>query len=135
MKLKCLNDTITQTSYCIVAEKNKKNYSFRFIMSVTLAKKICFQMNVTLHFQYNFNFFLSTLPSINTSTFLSHNFQCNFKFVFFLGSLVKMLCLMIISFHFLICVQLKKWNEIIIRHNTFILKRREYFFNQNHTMS
>jgi len=102
-------------------------YSLRFKMSIILVKKNCFKINVTLHFQYNFNFFLSTLPSINTSTFLTHNFQYNFKFVFFLDSLVKVLCLMIISFHFLICVQLTK--------TTFILKRREYFFNQNHTMS
>jgi len=57
------------------------------------------------------------IPSINTPTFLSHNFQCNFNFVFFLGSLVKVLCLMIISFHSLICVQLTK--------TTLILKRRE----------
>jgi len=64
-------------------------------------------------------FFLPTLPSINTPTFLSHNFQCNFKFVFFLGILVKVLCLMIISFHSLICVQLAK--------TTLILKRREYY--------
>jgi len=48
------------------------------------SQKNCFKMNVTLHFQYNFNFFLSTLPSINTPTFPSHNFQCNFKFVFLL---------------------------------------------------
>ena len=75
-------------------------------------------MNVTLHFQYNFNFFLPTLPSINTQTFLSHNFQCNFNFVFFSGILVKVLCLMIISLHFLICVQLAK--------ATIILKRMEY---------
>jgi len=74
-------------------------------------------MKVTLHFQYNFNFSLSTLPSINTSTFLSHNFQCNFKFFFFLGSLVKTLCLIIISFYSLICVQLTK--------TTLNLKRRE----------
>jgi len=65
-------------------------------------------MNVTLRFQYNFNFFFPTLPSINTPTFLSHNFQCNFKFVFFLDSLVKVLCIMIISFDSLICVQLFK---------------------------
>jgi len=32
-------------------------YSIRFKMSVTLTKKNCFKMNVTLHFQYNFNFF------------------------------------------------------------------------------
>jgi len=60
---------------------NFANYSLRFKISVTLAKKNCFKMNVTLHFQYNFNFFLPTLLS---PTFLSHNFQCNFKFVFFL---------------------------------------------------
>jgi len=86
-------------------------YSLRFKMSVVLAKKNCFKMNAILHFQYNFNFFLPTLPSINTSTFFSLNFQCNFKFVFFIlnnGSLVKVLCLMIISFHSLIYVQLTK---------------------------
>jgi len=87
-------------------------------MSVALAKKVCFKMSVALHFQYNFNFFLPTLPSINTQTFLSANFQCNFNFVFFLGILVKMLCLMIILFNFLICVQLVK--------ATLILKQREY---------
>jgi len=75
-------------------------------------------MSVALYFQYNFNFFLPTLPSINTQTFLSHNFQCNFNFVFSLNILVKVLCLMIISFHSLICVQLTK--------ATLILKRREY---------
>jgi len=42
-------------------------------------QKNCFKMNVTLHFQYNFNFFLSTLHSINTPTFLSHNYQFNFS--------------------------------------------------------
>jgi len=62
--------------------------------------------------------FFSTLPSINTPSFLSHNFQCNFKFVFFLGSLVKVLCLMIIAFHSLICMQLAK--------TILILKRRKY---------
>ena len=83
-------------------------------MSVALTKKVCFKMSVALHFQYNFNF----LPLINTQTFLSANFQYNFfNFVFFLGILVKVLCLMIISFNFLICVQLAK--------ATFILKRRE----------
>jgi len=92
-------------------------------MSATLAKKNCLKMNVTLHFQYNFNFFLPTLPSINTSTFLLHNFQCNFKFVFFLDSLVKVLRLMIISFHSLIYVQLAK--------TTLILKQKEYFFFKN----
>jgi len=86
-------------------------------MSVALTKKICFKINVTLHFQYNFNFFLPTLPSINVLTFLLHNSQCNFIFVFFLGILVKVLCLMIISFNSLICVQLAK--------TTLILKRRE----------
>ena len=75
-------------------------------------------MSDVLHFQYNFNFFLPTFSLINTQTFLSHNFQCNFNFVFFLGILVKVLCLMIISFHSLICVQLVK--------TTLILKRREY---------
>jgi len=71
-------------------------------------------MNVILHFQYNFKIFLPT--------FLLHNFQCNFKFIFFLqnkDSLVKVLCLMIISFHSLICVQLIK--------SILILKQREYY--------
>ena len=45
-------------------------YSLRFKMSVTLAKKNCFKMNVTLHFQSNFNFFLPISPSTNTPTFL-----------------------------------------------------------------
>ena len=95
-------------------------YSVRF-NECHFSKKNCFKMNVVLHFQYNFNFFLTTLPSINTSTFLSHNLQCNFKFVFFLSSLVKVLCLMIISLHSLIYVQLAKttlilkWGEYIIR--------------------
>jgi len=83
-----------------------------------LVKKNYFKMNVTFHFQYNFNFFLPTLPTINTLTFLLHNFQYNFKFVFFLGSLVKLLYLMIISFHSLIHVQLAK--------TTLILKRMKY---------
>jgi len=83
-------------------------YSLRFKMSVALVKKNCFKMSVVLHFQYNFNFFLLTLPSINTQTFLSHNFRCNFNFVCFLYILVKLLSLMIISLNFLICVQLDK---------------------------
>jgi len=33
------------------------------------SQKNCFKMNVTLHFQYNFNFLLPTLPSINTPNF------------------------------------------------------------------
>jgi len=73
-------------------------------------------MNVTLHFQYNF--FFSTLPSINALILLSHNSQCNFIFVFFLDILVKVLCLIIILFYSLICVQLTKV--------TLILKRMEY---------
>jgi len=81
-------------------------------------QKSLFQNECRFTFQYNFNFFLPTLPSINTQTFLSANFQCNFNFVFFLGILVKMLCLMIILFNFLICVQLVK--------ATLILKQREY---------
>ena len=38
-------------------------YSLRFKMSVTLAKKNCFKMNVTFSFQYNNNFFFSIVPS------------------------------------------------------------------------
>jgi len=73
-----------------------ENVSTRFKMSVALVKKNCFKMSVALHFQYNFNFFLSILPSINTQKNFSHNFQCNFNFVFFLSILVKVLCLIII---------------------------------------
>jgi len=69
-------------------------------------------------------FFLPTLPSINTPTFLSRNFQFNFKFVFFLGNLVKVLRLMIISFNFLICEQLAK--------TTLILKPMKYNSRNTH---
>jgi len=102
----------------IITSLQRRVYSLRFKMSVALAKKNCFKMNVTLHFQYNFNFFLPTLSSMNALTFLSHNSQCNFIFVFFLSILVKVLCLMIISFDFLIRVQLAK--------TTLILKQMEY---------
>jgi len=69
-------------------------------------------------------FFLPILPSINTPTFISHNLQCNLS-LFFVGNLVKVLCLMIISFHSLICVQLAK--------TKLILKRREYILNAKQT--
>ena len=89
-------------------------------MSVILAKKICFKMNVTLHFQYKFSF-SSNFTLNKYFNFSLRNFQCNFNFVFFLqskGSLVKALYPMIISFHFLISVSKPK--------ATLILKRREY---------
>jgi len=107
----------------LICSITRMTYSLRFKMSVALTKKVCFKMRVALHFQYNFNFFLPNLPSINIQTFLSPNFQCNFNFVFFLGILVKVLCLMIISFNFLICVQLAK--------ATLILKRREYMIRSS----
>ena len=59
----------------LIYKARTKRYHDKKKIKVVL-KKIKVVMNVTLHFQYNFNFFLPT--------FLSHDFQCNFKFVFFL---------------------------------------------------
>jgi len=98
-------------------------YFLHFIISVILErKKIVLKWMSLYIFNTTLIFFLPTLPSINTQTFLSHNFQCNFKFFFFLDSLVKVLYLMIISFHSLIYMQLAK--------STLILKRGEYYISQ-----
>jgi len=39
-------------------------YSLRFKMSVALAKKICFKMNVVFNFQCKFDLFFPSLPFI-----------------------------------------------------------------------
>jgi len=52
-------DKIIKTTYNLI---RIGYYSIRFMMSVIFVKKICFKMNVTLHFEYNLNFFSEFYP-------------------------------------------------------------------------
>jgi len=60
-------------------------------------------MNVVLHFNTTLIFF-SKFTLNKYFNFSLAQFLMQFKFVFYMGSLVNVWCLMIISFHSLICV-------------------------------